>query len=329
MSPVLARPLLVATRERARPCTAATAWTLTREPTNPVITIPAGETVEQYVPAPVLLPDGRLVAYCKGGSRIWMHISTDGGTTFDAGVVVLSPVAATWESAFVLEPTAVYDDVADVIHVYYKGRNADASNWQWGHATAPGSTPGVLTRDPANPIFTKANALADLGASTEQDFGISSVHVCGGVYHFFGYGGFNSRFQLLHATGTTWNNPSGLTSLLLAENDNRILETPTVFSFRTKWGMLYARGDPQPDPRDIEFASSTGGLASWDFSDTTPIISRTGSGWEEKEAYSGQILKDKAGVPIAVGGKWLFYYSGLSAAHVATVGLIRIDQPCL
>lgn len=329
--PRLARPLLHVLALPAEACTEPADWTITREAGNPLIGIPAGETTEQYAPGAVRLPTGEIWLYVKGASRVYAWRSTDDGATFtiqNGGAAVLAPVAATWESSFVLEAAAVYDDATDTIHLYYKGRDGDTSKWQWGHATAPGTDPTAITRDPANPIFTKADALADLSKASQEDFGISDVLVVGGTYHFFGYGSWNGRYQLVHATGTDWNNPTDLTSLIPAENDSRVVTFPTVFSLHTKWIMLYTRGNPQPGLRDLEAATAVGGLSVWNFDDMTPILSPTGTGWEELEAYAGSLLKDKAGIPIDVDGKWLLFYSGLDDSSVARTGLARIDNPC-
>jgi hypothetical protein len=144
-----------------------TDWGLTRWPGNPVIDVDnnPNETTEQYTPAPIRLPNGDIWVYVKGFDRIYAWKSTDDGETFalqNGDDAVLEPVAATWEEIYVVDPVATYDPDTDTIHLYYKGSDilAGNDNWQWGHATAPGSDPTDVTKDGGNPIYTEADAIA-------------------------------------------------------------------------------------------------------------------------------------------------------------------------
>ena len=304
------------------------AWLIERHVGNPVIDVadnPA-ETTEQYVPAPVILPNGDIWVYVKGASRIYAWRSTDDGETFalqNGGAPVLAPVASTWESHFVLEPTVTYDVATDTLHLYYKGRASGANTWAWGHVTASASDPTDFTRDPANPILTSAQAAADLGGGTVSDLALSCVVRIAGSIHFYGYLAHNSRYKLVQTTGADWDSPGDVEVIYTAANDNEVVETPSVIRVPSgDYAMWWSIGGPQPDPRWIRVASSPDAL-DWTF-DAIDVISPVGSGWEEDEAYSGQFLRAAAGpTPHTIDGRWLLYYSGLEDS-VANSGLIYV-----
>ena len=309
-------------------------WTIAREATNPVIDVadnPA-ETLEQYTPGPIRLASGDVWVYVKGLDRIYAWKSTDDGVTFslqNGGAGVLVPVPATWEASFVVDPGAVYDLANDTIHLFYKARDGGVANWQWGHATAPGSTPTVFTRDGANPILTKANAQTQLGGGTTRDLSLTSVIKIGSTFHFYGYGEYDSGsgfvYRLLHATGTTWNDPSGLTILLSAVAPDTVVESPSVYlrPGGGGYGMFYARGTTLSAGRTIRWASSTDGT-TWDFSNTTNVLSPT-SGWEANSVYSGAFIMESASPwssPVYIDSTWRYYYSGYTSVNGhANVGL--------
>lgn len=309
-----------------------TAWNITREATNPVIDVAnnPSEATEQYTPAPIQLPSGDVWVYVKGGSTIYAWKSTNGGVTFalqNGGTAVLVQGAGgSWDESFVVEPAALYDEATDTIHLWYGGRGAGANTWAWGHATAPGSTPTVFTKDAANPILTSATVSTALGGLTVSDLKISAPIIVGSVYHFYGYTAYNSRYKLIHLTGTTWNDPTGVGVILTAANDNEVVQCPSVVRMPGSgvaiYAMLWTIGGPQPDPRWIRAASSSDAIM-WDFSDTTNIMSPT-SGWEVNEVYAAAIMKTPAGAPLTVGGYWMFYYSGLGGGK-ASSGLARMS----
>lgn len=314
-----------------------TDWGVTRFAGNPVIDVddnPA-EDREQYTPAPIRLANGDIWVYVKGTSRIYAWKSTDGGETFsleNGGVPVIAPVAATWEGSFTLDPIAVYDEADDTIHLWYKGRDANPANWQIGHATAPGSDPTDFTRDPANPILTKAAAEADLGDDT-GDLSLGDVIVIDGTFHFYLYGevgGVGGEYHLMHATGTTWNDPSGVASILPAPVGG-VVSTPAVVRIPGvhRYAMFYSHdvAGGTVFPERIKVGSSSDGV-SWSFPGTDVITPTTG--WEDDSAYAGHFLRRSTypyDLPVVDAlGRWLFYYSGYDATpDEANSGLAYLE----
>lgn len=314
-----------------------TSWGVVKEATNPVIDVDdnPGESLEQYVPAPIRLANGDIWCYVKGNTRIYAWKSTDGGVTFalqNGGTAVLAPVLATWENTYVLEPFAIYDAATDVIHMYYKARDNGAANWQWGHATAPGATPTVFTRDPANPILTKANAQTDLGGTT-NDLAISDVFMVGSTFHFHGYALVGTRYKMIGATGTTWNDPSSVTVLATAASDPAIIYKGSVFrvpgSGPAVYGMLYSFGEQDYSPLNIRAATSSDG-STWDFSSTADVLAAPGgSVWDATANYAGALLRSSTApytAPVIIDGTWRYYYSGYRASTgKASVGLAYLS----
>lgn len=295
-----------------------TDWGVTKFAGNPVIDVDNNpdETREQYDPYPIQLPNGDIWIYVKGTAVIYGWKSTDGGETFsleNGGDPVIDVVPATWEGSFVLEPVAVYDASTDTIHLWYKGRDANPVNWQWGHATAPGSDPTDFTRDAGNPIYTKADAQSDLGG-TLTDFAISDVIVINGVYHFYGYGNLDSEYALLHATGTTWNDPDNIETFLAAPSGG-VVSTPAVVRIpgSHNYAMFYSYDltDASVVGRSIRVGSSPDGV-NWSFSGGDVIAPTTG--WEDDAAYAGHFLRTSVypyDLPIVDDlGRWKYYYSG-------------------
>jgi hypothetical protein len=309
-----------------------TSWGITRFAGNPVIDVDnnPNETNEQYVPAPIRLPNGDIWVYVKGLNSVYAWKSVDDGETFalqNSNNPVIEPGAG-WDSEFALEPVATYDPDTDLIHLYYKGTNdADGdSSWGWGHATADGDTPTVFTKDAGNPILTSATVSTAPGGGAVLDLAISDVVKIGSAFHFYGYAHEAGTYQLIQATGSDWDNPSGVESIQGPPGGMSVIQSPSVFIVNGVYAMLYSVGGAQPDPRWIRVAQSPDG-ETWDFSDTTNIISPTGTDWEEDETYTGSVLKDGVGPnPVLIGGKMLFYYSGLETPPAdANVGLIYLD----
>jgi hypothetical protein len=306
-----------------------TDWGVSRYVGNPVIDVDnnPNETTEQYTPAPILLPNGDIWIYVKGYDRIYAWKSTDDGETFalqNANAAVLAPVAATWEEAFVVDPAATYDPDTDTIHIYYKATDDElgGDNWQWGHATAPGSDPTDVTKDGGNPIYTEASAISALGAGSPADLSLSNVFKVGSTFHFYGYAKHAGTYKIVHATGTDWDNPTGLEVVQEVYGGHTVIQNPSVFSVAGQYGMFYAIGGTLATGRWIRVASSTD-LVTWDFSDTTNIMSPIGTDWEEDSVYSLSLLTDGVGPdPVVIGGSWLLYYSGFETPPGdANVGL--------
>lgn len=309
------------------PVSLPTDWALARASGNPLLTNTAGEPTEMYVPAAVELPSGLVYAYCKGSARIYAWAAADAGGPFvlaNGGGQVIGPVAATWESNFTLEPTVLYDADNDLIHMWYKGRAAASDSWAWGHATAPGSDPTNFTKDAANPILTSDDVETDLGSGNITDLGTGCVVVGpDGTFHFYGYALYGGIYHLFQATGTTFNDPGSCEEILDAPGGAvNTVETPDVVRIpglgAPRYAMFYAIGQDAPGSRTIRVGTSTD-LETWDFSDTTDLISPTGSGWEEDEAFSGHFLKENASPWLAPKidstGRWRYYYSGLKDTH--------------
>lgn len=301
-------------------------FTVTKAAGNPLITVNPGnpsENVEQYAPSPILVGSTYWV-YVKGAADIdaWSAPDPDGPFTLQANGVI-APQPGTWEHAFALEPHAIYDEASDTIHVLYAARDTNPNNWAWGHATAPGSTPTVFTKDVANPILTANAAEADLGSTNITDLKVSSVVKIGSSFHFYGYALWDGIYHLIKATGTTWNDPDNVTLLRDAPGGaDAVIQTPSVFKYGSLYGMLYSVGEAQPGPRSIWLAWSLDG-STFDFDNAVELVTPA-SGWESNEAYSGQVLRETAApysAPILDAGRLLLFYSGLNATPVAQSGL--------
>lgn len=318
------------------PASFPSAWSPAEDASNPLVDVddnPA-ETTEQYVPASIRLPNGEIWTYVKGNSRIYAWMTTDPAvppSLQNGGAAVLAPIAATWEGSFVLEAHAIYDEAHDTIHVWYKARDANPNNWAWGHATAPGSDPTDFTRDAANPILTSNQVEADLGATAVTDLAISSVIQVGSVFHFYGYALIDARYKLIHATGTTWNDPSGVEALLAASADSRVVETPSVIrllhSALPRYVMFYTEGVIGLVGSRSIYQATSDDAETWDFSDLAAVIAPT-AGFDSQQAYSGQFLRENQypwSLPyVDSSGRWLYYYSGYDGAE-ADSGLMYLE----
>jgi hypothetical protein len=309
-----------------------TEWGVERLAGNPVIDVDdnPNETVEQYTPAPILLPSGDIWIYVKGLDRIYAWKSEDNGVSFtleNGTDAVLTPGSG-WETEFVVDPAAVYDPDTDTIHLYSTGTNDSGGDgsWGWGHATADGTDPTIFTKDAGNPILTSATVSTALGGGAVTDLSLSDVVKIGDTFHFYGYTNEGGDYQIIQATGSDWDNPSGVESILTASGGHTVVQCPSVFLINGIYAMFYSIGGSQPNPRWIRVAQSPD-AETWDFSDSTDIISPQGTGWEEDETYAGSILKQGSGpTPVTIGGKLLYYYSGLETPPGdANVGLIYLD----
>lgn len=308
-----------------------TDWGVERYASNPVIDVDnnPNETTEQYVPAPIRLPNGDVWVYVKGLDRIYAWKSTDGGETFalqNSTNAVLAPGSSgAWDDEFAVDPAATYDPDTGTIHLYYKGYNG--SVWSIGHATADDSDPTSFTKDAGNPILSNSTVNAALSI-TATDLSINNVVKIGSTFHYYGFVEYGGTYRLIQATGADWDDPSGLEVIYSAATaGHSVVISPSVF--RTASGlyaMFYSIGGAQPDARWIRVASSPD-AATWDFSDTTNIISPQGTGWEEDETYAGSFLRSGFG-PTAYlnAGRIMFYYSGLETPPGdANVGLIYME----
>lgn len=310
-------------------------WTITRNGSNPVTSIPAGETTEQYVPAPIRLASGDIWIYVKGASSIYAWKSTDNGVTFsiqNSGNAVLTPGSGlAWDHTYVLEATMLYDASASTIHMYYKGYPGPSGNGiSWGHATAPDSTPTVFTKDAGNPILAGQDVAVALGGLPVSDMAVSSVILIGSTWHFYGYINYGGTYYLCQTTGTTKTTPtaSGM-QLITRWTSDAVFETPSVLREPDgSYLMLYTRGAVQPGARSIYTAISSDGV-TWT-SQSGTVLAPTGSGWEQLEAYSGQFIRSNSSPfsdPYIDGSnRSLFYYSGLDngTPNLAKAGLAYI-----
>lgn len=314
------------------PAALPSSWGFSRFASNPVIANQLSETNEMYNPACTQLANGDVLCLAKGALRIYLHKSTDHGETFaiqNGGSEVIGPGGGgAWDAGAALEPALIYDRANGTIHAWYKGYNSGLTQSGWGHATASDASPTSFTKDPANPILTQSTVSTALSGATVTDVSIGSVVLIGSTFHFYGYAHVTDRYRLIHATGTTWNDPGSVTSILTAANTTThlVVQTPDVFRLpgtTTLYVMFYADGAAQPAARTIRYGTSLDG-ATWDFSDTADLLSPT-SGWESNEVYSGHLLKvsdSPWALPLPdASARWRYYYSGLDNASHAQSGL--------
>lgn len=310
-------------------------WTIARSASNPITSIPSGETTEQYVPAPVRIGAGNLWVYVKGASRIYAWKSTDEGVTFsiqNAGSPVLTPGAgAAWDHTYVLEPHILYDASVNTLHMYYKGYPGVGGNGiSIGHATASDASPQTWTKDAGNPILAGQDVAVALGGSPVGDLSISSVLLIGSTWHFYGYIQYNSVYYLYQCTGPSLDAPDATTSSLIARwTADAVYETPSVIRQPDgSYLMLATLGAVQPGARSIYTLTSPDG-STWT-NQTGVVLGPFGSTWEDLEAYSGQFVRSNytpfSDPYIDGSGRTLFYYSGLHDAtpDVALAGLAYI-----
>ena len=305
-----------------------TGFTVERFVSNPVIDVDdnPNETVEQYVPAPILLPNGDIWCYVKGTGRIYAWKSIDGGETFsleNGGNPVIEPTTG-WESEWTNEPSAVYDPDTDTVHLYYKGTNvaAENENWGWGHATALGSDPTDVTRDPGNPFLTSNAVEAGLGVGNITDLAGLELVVIGSVFHFYGYALWGGEYHLFHATGSDFTDPVADVVIQDAQGSDTVIQTPSVFELAGgRFGMFYARGTTLAAGRSIRFATSDDGV-TWDFSNTTDVMSPT-TGWEDNSVYCAHLLKTGSRfIRSFTEPRLMLYFSGYNnATGKASAGL--------
>lgn len=307
-------------------------YTTTRFAGNPIITVTIAEPAEQYEPAPLELANGDVWVYVKGAADIYAYKSTDGGETFaiqNGGSPVVASTSG-WDANFVVEPTVVYDEASGTIHLWYKGRDAGVNNWAWGHATADDSDPTDFTKDVTNPILDYNDVSTALGGGSIEDFGVSCVLKVGSSFKFYGYASHAGQYKLVHATGTTWNDPGSIV-LDLNPGAGNVVFRPAVWEVPDgTYTMLYTHGNGEvgvTTTGSLKLATSADG-DTWTFPGTT-FLSPQGSGWEEYWAYGANMLRvntDPYSLPIVDGlGRWRLYYSGQADGPASQTGLAYIE----
>ena len=311
-----------------------TDWNVTEFAGNPIITVGGGEPNEQYDPAPIQLAS-QIVIYIKGAIRIYAYGSDDVlvGEDFSGlnggSEVIGVGTTGTWDDTYALEPAAYYD--GDTIHVWYKGSTGGANDVAWGYATADDSNPVLFTKDPGNPILTTADLATQIGGSPDiDDTAPFDVFELAGVWHFFGYAQVNGRYRLIHMTGAGPDDPdvTTLDSILIPPNDATLAGTGSVFKYPGgDYGMFYTYGALSGTGRHIRVGRSAD-LDTWDFSDTTPLISQS-SGWEADWAYTPRLLREPGTVdPVIDGmGRWKLYYSGMNLGANQSQGGLAYLEP--
>jgi len=292
------------------------------------------EPLEQYVPAPVMLPDGSVWVYVKGGTSIYAWRSTDGGKSFalaNAGEPVLSPEQnLPWEGTATVEPAAVYEEEADTIHLYYKGASnlGALGSWGCGHATARGSDPTKFAKDPKNPLLTaKEVSLAFDFARVASDLVISDVIRKDGRLVFYGTFEYAETFHLFLGSGASYSEVRPESIILFNGLPKTVVQGPTVFR-DPKTGMywmVFASGSHK-DQRILRTACSWDAM-SWAV-DPEPLLTPSPTErWEGGRVYCPAMLKTGPGhdQPVIIDGKVLLYYSGSPEGGVpAGVGLLLL-----
>lgn len=308
------------------PAAFPTTWNVVRNASNPVIVVAGGEPLEQYVPAPFRIGSDTYVLI-KGAARIYLYKATGGALPYvgqNGGSAVIDiGTAGAWDDTHALEPCALYDSAATTIRAWYKGSGDGGTTWNWGYATAPGATPTVFTKDAANPILTAAAINTKMGGAGVTDTAPFDVIYDGSTYHFYGYVAYNSIYQLVHMTGSTWNAPdvSTLTTILTPGISTTLAGTGSVFSVpgptSPPYGMFYTWGPVTGSGRSIRVGTSTD-LVTWNFSSTTDVMAPT-SGWESYHVYTPRLLRETTVpylAPITSGSSWTLFYSGADASWV-------------
>jgi hypothetical protein len=294
-------------------------WGITRLAGNPVITVSPGnpsEAVEQYDPAPIRLPSGDIWCYVKGASTDYGWKSTDGETfTLQNGgsPVIAHGAGGAWDHDASMESAAVYDSASDTIHLWYKGSLSGV--YGWGHATAPGSTPQTFTKDVGNPILTAATVATALGGGTVTDLGIVDVVKVGTNYTFFGYAlDGTGKYRNFTATGSSWNNPSGVTGYHDSPSSTTIDIVTSVFALPGLGSPLYAalRQYGTSSVRSLKLAT-TPDFVTWTFP-AGDFMAPVPATWESAWTYAAHLLKEDTPpytAPVIDGsGRWRLYYSG-------------------
>jgi len=314
---------------------------------NPIIhhsNIPDPNEKEQYVPAPVRVPNNDIWIYVKGTNTIYGWKSVDDGETFtpqnDGRPVIDKGPIGSWEARAVRDPAAVHDANNGLIHLYYKGcLNDIESEWSIGHATAPDANPASMTKDPGNPILTREMLQAQLGlAATPTDLALSDVIMIGDTFFFYGVfqdSGDHRRFKLWYGTGPTWNSITAKGIILwpsMAELGGDLLYAPSVFRWpgTSSYIMIFDYGvdnHKRPNSRRLRVATSENGI-DWTVCSSQVLRPEDGLGWERNWVYGASILKSSTPPfvdPIEIAGRYLLYYSGHDG-NTAETGLAFLQD---
>ena len=318
-------------------------WVRERYAGNPVIQAvldnPA-ESLSQYVPAPIRLPNGDIWVYVKGDytHAIWAYKSTDGGRSYVVqGKAIDRGGPAAWDAASVLDPAAVYDQGTNTIHLWYKGTDDARSqtNWSWGHATASGDYPLTFTKDATNPILTPRDIETALGETDVTDNDVSNVIRIGGDFYFYGTFSSSDGYKIFYAKGSDWNKPVPQAVILTPGPGYEIVQSPTVFQHPDTllYVMLFTEGFLiPPGERHLVAAQSRDGVV-WErlpgifLASSDKPNARGDYPWESVRVYGASMLKDSRGdfaTPASVDGRYLLYYSGSSDAYGDETGLLVV-----
>lgn len=304
-------------------------WVRERHVGNPVIQAvldnPA-ESLSQYVPAPIRLPNGDIWVYVKGDytHAIWAYKSTDGGRSLAVqGKVIDRGDPGAWDDAFAFDPAAVYDQATNTIHLWYKGTNdpSGQASWSWGHATASGDSPLAFAKDAANPILTPRDIEAALGETGVTDNDVSNVIRIGSDFYFYGTFCSSDGYKIFYAKGSDWNTPVPQAVILTPSPGYEIVQSPTVFQHPDTllYVMLFTEGLLlPPGERHLVAAQSRDGTV-WErlpgtfLAPSEALAARGDKPWESIRVYGASMLKASQGdfaTPEPVDGRYLLYYSG-------------------
>jgi hypothetical protein len=321
---VLPKPLPLWTRERGF---------------LPIISSPATNPndISQYVPAPVLLPDGSVWLYVKGdGARdIWAYSSTDSGRTFTLrGALGMRGASGSWDAEAAWDPVAAYEPATNTIHLYYKGNNDSQLNaaWSIGHAVASAIDPMSFTKDDSNPILGPAETGAALGLEDVIDLGLADVVVIAGRFLYYGHVMTRTTTVLWVGEGSDWSNISPLTVIARPRPGQTVVQNPTVFRHPhgTSLVMVYGEGGlydfetSEPLLRYLAVAESVDGL-QWSVLDD-PLLTPDPIRWDFARVYTAAVLKAPTLERLTaaqVGGSYRLYYSGSGTTGDAT-GLLLL-----
>lgn len=302
-------------------------YLIQRDGANPLINVPVPwEGKSQYVPHAVRLANGDVWLVVKGdnGRCINGYRSTDGGRSFTREGIVIAPTSGTWDAHVTIDPVVAYDAAADVIHYYYKGNQTHAGygGWNIGHATAPGSDPLNVTKDPANPILTSASVQSFFGLPEIRDLYFSDV-VIDPWNRFVWFGGFygphGTPYQIFRCRGTTWNDPTPRGELVSPQAPYDFVQAPCVIRLpgSAQYLMWFTEGyDGTNDDARLLVAATSMDCANWT---RVPgvILNRGAPGsWDDRKVFAASFLKGgpKMDTPIDYAGAWRLYYSGGSMA---------------
>jgi predicted GH43/DUF377 family glycosyl hydrolase len=169
---------------------------ITQNPKNPILS-PGGEgfdgTAIEY-PFPFLNPaDGKYYMYYRGRGK---------DSPEQTGLLVCTGEMDTWER-MTPDPVILADTdherdgsthtsvtiVDDVIHIVYTGKATESYDHglTMCHAKAPTSDPAVVTKNPANPVFTGSGQEWDSWAIRETEL------ILGPKYFHILYGGYDGQ----------------------------------------------------------------------------------------------------------------------------------------